>query len=144
MSTAVHVKHYPDPNRRIAAQGHLRWLHGLGADVRLPVEHAGTCARLVLEHLPGRHAALADLITVTDALGRLHGTAYVKELHASRLARDHHTRNGMRLPHSGQAANTYSGTTASTRTGPSPSTRTPTCATSSSPNQGRLWSTSTT
>jgi Ser/Thr protein kinase RdoA (MazF antagonist) len=98
MRVAVHVKPYPDPSRRIAAHGHLQWLHGLGADVRLPVEHEGTPARLVLEHLPGRHAAPADLISVADALGRLHGTAYVKDLHAARLDCDHDTTDGLTIP----------------------------------------------
>jgi hypothetical protein len=98
MNTAVHVKHYTETIRRNAAHRNLRWLRGLGADVRLPVEHTGTSARMVLEHLPGRHAAPADLITIADALGRLHGTAYVSELHSSRLVRDHHTTNGMTIP----------------------------------------------
>jgi hypothetical protein len=53
---------------------------------------------LVLEHLPGRHAAPADLISVADALGRLHGTAHFKELHTSRLGCDHHTTTGLTIP----------------------------------------------
>jgi hypothetical protein len=98
MRAAVHVKPYPNPSRRIAAQRHLEWLRSLGADVRLPIEHEGTFASLVLEHLPGRHAAPADLINVAEALGRLHGTAHVRELHASQLDRDHHTTTGLTIP----------------------------------------------
>jgi Ser/Thr protein kinase RdoA (MazF antagonist) len=98
VNAAVHIKPYPDPDRLSAARRHLRWLRSLGTDVRLPIEHPGTPGRLVLEHLPGRHAAPADLITVADALGRLHGTAYTWDLHAARLGHDHVTRDGTKLP----------------------------------------------
>lgn len=85
MNLAPYVKHYTDPARGLAARAHLAWLTRLDSGVRLPHAHPGTATRLVLEHLPGRHAEPDDLEAVAAAIGRLHGTAYARHLHAASL-----------------------------------------------------------
>ncbi len=85
MSRAVFVKHYREPARCAAARAHLEWFGHLDSGVRLPQLRAATATSLALEHLDGRHASTSNLEDVAAVLGRLHGTAYVRELHAADL-----------------------------------------------------------
>ncbi|MEU2616321.1 phosphotransferase [Micromonospora sp. NPDC007271] len=98
MSPAGFVKRYADPARGVAAQAHLRWLQQLGSDVRLPHLHPGTATHLILEHLDGTPPQPRDLPRLAAVLGRLHGTAYARELHAAHLDRPFHSQAGPILP----------------------------------------------
>lgn len=97
MTPAVYVKHYADPARAVAAGPHLTWLAHLGSGVRLPHLHRGTATHLILEHLDGRPVQPADLEPVAAVLGRLHGTAYTRELHTAHLDRDYTTSTGLTI-----------------------------------------------
>lgn len=95
---SVFVKRYADPARGAAARAHLRWLDQLDSGIRLPVLHPGTPTHLLTERLTGLHAGPDDLPAVAAALGRLHGTAYVQELHVAHLHRPHTTAHGLTIP----------------------------------------------
>ncbi|HZN73774.1 MAG TPA: phosphotransferase [Micromonosporaceae bacterium] len=97
MTRPVYIKHYADPARAIAAGAHLSWLRQLCSGVRLPHLHRGTAPHLVLEHLDGRLVQPADLEHVAAVLGRLHGTAHARELHAAHLDRDYTSSTGLTL-----------------------------------------------
>jgi hypothetical protein len=98
MTPAVFVKRYNDPARCAAAHAHLRWLQQLGSGVRLPHLNPGTASHLVLERLDGRAPEPENLPGLAAVLGRLHGTAYARELHAARLDQPFHTRYGVTIP----------------------------------------------
>ena len=97
MTAAVYVKHYADPARAVTAGAHLTWLTQLGSGVRLPHLHGGTAKHLILEHLDGRPVQPADLEHVATVLGRLHGTAHTRELHAAHLDQDYATSIGLTI-----------------------------------------------
>ncbi len=87
MSPTPYVKRYSDPVRGQAARAHLEWLTRLGSGVRMPDAYRSDATRLVMERVTGRHAGPGDLEVVAVTLGRLHGTAHVRHLHAARLDR---------------------------------------------------------
>ncbi|MFI7598266.1 phosphotransferase [Actinoplanes sp. NPDC049681] len=98
MTPAVFVKRYTDPSRGAAAQANLRWLQQLDSGVRLPHLYSGTATHLMIERLEGRLPEPADLPELAAALGRLHGTAFARELHAARLDRPFDTEVGTMIP----------------------------------------------
>jgi hypothetical protein len=98
MTSAVFLKHYTNPARGLAAQGHWRWLHDLDSGVLLPHLYPSTATHLVLERLDGRTPEQHDLPKVAAVLGKLHGCAYAHELHKARLDRPFDTTTGLRLP----------------------------------------------
>jgi hypothetical protein len=98
MNAPEFVKRYADPARAHAAQTHLRWLARLRSDVRLPRLHpSGDPGQLVLERLDGRPAQPGDLPDIAAALGRLHGTAHARHLHAATLDQPFPT-DGLTIP----------------------------------------------
>jgi hypothetical protein len=97
MTPAAFVKRYNDPARCVAAHAHLRWLQQLNSGVRLPHLYPGTASHLVLERLDGRAPEQADLPELAAVLGRLHGTAYARELHAAPLDQPVATRDGVTI-----------------------------------------------
>ena len=106
MNTATFVKHYTHPTRAAAAARHLRWLTQVADGIRFPHLYQAAGRRLVLERLPGHQPTPDDLQPVADVLGRLHGTAYAKELHAARLDQPFTTATGLAIPsfHTGRQA----------------------------------------
>ncbi|WP_239153077.1 phosphotransferase [Virgisporangium aurantiacum] len=94
---AVYVKHYADPARALAAGTHLTWLIQLDSGVRLPDLHRVTANHLILEHLDGWPFQPADLEHAAALLGRLHGTAHTRELHAAHLGRDYTSSTGLTI-----------------------------------------------
>jgi Ser/Thr protein kinase RdoA (MazF antagonist) len=97
MTPVVFVKSYSDPARCATARAHLEWLAQLGSGVLLPRLCVATATSLVLERLDGRHAGLSDLVAVGAALGRLHGVAYERELHAASLNQPFRTATGLTI-----------------------------------------------
>lgn len=82
-----YTKRYRDPATcRRAADNH-RWLRGFGPPLRLPQLLARQSHHLEFELIYGRHVVPADLEVLAAHLGRVHGAAYVKELHQARLDR---------------------------------------------------------
>nr|WP_221378307.1 phosphotransferase [Actinoplanes polyasparticus] len=98
MSPAVVVKRYTDPARGVAAQAHLRWFQQLDSGVRLPHQYPSTATHLLLERLDGRPPEPNDLPDLAAALGKLHGSAYARELHVARLDRPFDTTIGTTIP----------------------------------------------
>lgn len=94
MTSPVFIKHYPDPARGAAAARHLRWLEELDSGVRLPHLYPGTATHLMLEYLNGRQPEPGDLPQVAAVLGRLHGAAHARDLHAARLEQPYDTGAG--------------------------------------------------
>jgi hypothetical protein len=98
MNPPEFIKRYPDPARAQAAHTHLRWLALLRSGVRLPHQYpSGDATQLVLERLNGRSAQPGDLPDIAAALGRLHGTAHARRLHAADLEQPFLT-DGLTIP----------------------------------------------
>ncbi|WNV84926.1 hypothetical protein [Umezawaea sp. Da 62-37] len=85
MTASGFVKSYRDPHRAIAARAHRKWLAALNSGVRVPELRSAGPLRLVFEHLGNRQAGPIDLGVLARALGRIHGAAYIEQLHAARL-----------------------------------------------------------
>jgi hypothetical protein len=98
MSPTVFIKRYTDPARGIAAQAHWHWLHQLNSGVRLPHLYPSIPTHLMLERLVGHLPEQEDLPELAAVLGRLHGSAYARELHAARLDRPFDSATGLRIP----------------------------------------------
>jgi hypothetical protein len=98
MTPRVFLKRYTDPARGVAAGHHRDWLEHLDSGVRIPSAHPGSAHLQILDRIDGTQPGPSDLVDLAATLGRMHGTAHIRELRAARLDQPFTTTTRLTIP----------------------------------------------